>query len=372
MFSVLVCLKPVCRSFPLVILFFRDSRKCVSGNFAGLGNKKEKVLWSDVQEKSTEQYSESECQKTPVLMDEISENILNEKAQPAVPNANSTVYNLIPKDHSCRKLLNRQIKPTVREYACSEVEMKNRLHQNASQQVAEKLENREDAATKKKMTKVKWMFHAARSWISNCEFLTWIFQDPDSPSSFGSAHVSHQTLFPSNSKKPSRETRMQRKTREDILIANLPDEYLKNHEQFKKFGSIIVQKREAIEKSASEKPLQPSPLRCLPGKAWEKVWTIEIVSTLWFTSKWHDKSESSLPRDACGKIPLTTRDFRAGLEQRTPHARCSGSRKSKQPSGWMTSPFNSYGSKISLTAKNWIWWWHQCWWFKDHMDCPVF
>ena len=45
-----------------------------------------------------------------------------------------------------------------------------------------------------------------------------IFQDPDSPSSFGSAHVSHQALFPSSSKKPSRESRMQRNTREDMSI----------------------------------------------------------------------------------------------------------------------------------------------------------
>ena len=35
-----------------------------------------------------------------------------------------------------------------------------------------------------------------------------IFQDPDSPSSSGSTHVSHQALVPSSSKKPSRESRM--------------------------------------------------------------------------------------------------------------------------------------------------------------------
>ena len=43
-----------------------------------------------------------------------------------------------------------------------------------------------------------------------------IFQDPDSPSSFGSAHVSHQALIPSSSKKPGHESRMQRNTRKDM------------------------------------------------------------------------------------------------------------------------------------------------------------
>ena len=45
-----------------------------------------------------------------------------------------------------------------------------------------------------------------------------IFQDPDSPSSFGSAHASHQALITSSSRKPSRESRMQRNTREDMSI----------------------------------------------------------------------------------------------------------------------------------------------------------
>ena len=45
-----------------------------------------------------------------------------------------------------------------------------------------------------------------------------IFQDPDSPTSFGSAHVPHQALIPSSSKKPSRESRMQRNIREVMSI----------------------------------------------------------------------------------------------------------------------------------------------------------
>ena len=45
-----------------------------------------------------------------------------------------------------------------------------------------------------------------------------IFQAPDSPSSFGSAHVSHQAIVTSSSRKPSRESRMHRNTREDTSI----------------------------------------------------------------------------------------------------------------------------------------------------------
>ena len=45
-----------------------------------------------------------------------------------------------------------------------------------------------------------------------------IFYDPDSPSSFGSAYVPHQALVTSSSRKPSRESRMQRNTREDMSI----------------------------------------------------------------------------------------------------------------------------------------------------------
>ena len=45
-----------------------------------------------------------------------------------------------------------------------------------------------------------------------------VFQDPDSPSSFGSAHVSHQTLIPSSAKNLGRKSRMQRNTRQDVSI----------------------------------------------------------------------------------------------------------------------------------------------------------
>ena len=45
-----------------------------------------------------------------------------------------------------------------------------------------------------------------------------IFQDLDSPSSFGSAHVSQQPLITSSSRKPSREPEMPRNTRENMSV----------------------------------------------------------------------------------------------------------------------------------------------------------
>ena len=121
-------------------------------------------------------------------------------------------------------------------------------------------------------TKVEWFFYAAWSGISNSEFITgsnseitrtigihWRFenlQDPDSQSSFGSVHVSHQALMPSSSKMPSRESRMQRNTREDMsipeafLIVNLPEEHLKNSRSMA--ASSGIQRREGVEKGWSE------------------------------------------------------------------------------------------------------------------------
>ena len=83
-----------------------------------------------------------------------------------------------------------------------------------------------------------------------------------------------------------------------------PTECLKNHTMVQEIWQHHrrCRKREGIEKSVGEEPLQPSPLRCFPGKAKEKVWTTNIVSSLWLTSRWHDKSESSLTGDACGKF----------------------------------------------------------------------
>ena len=84
-----------------------------------------------------------------------------------------------------------------------------------------------------------------------------IFQDPDSPSSFGSAHVSHQALLTSSSRKPSRESRMQRKTRGDMSIPGsgfdcqsarrVPEEL--HYDSRNSAASSGIQRREGIEQS---------------------------------------------------------------------------------------------------------------------------
>ena len=102
-----------------------------------------------------------------------------------------------------------------------------------------------------------------------------IFQGPDSPSSFDTAHVSHQALIPSSCKKPSRESRMQRNTLEDIsiprsvfdcqLARRVPEELHNNSRNLT--ASSGIQRREGIEKSGCEKSLQPTPSPCFSGKA---------------------------------------------------------------------------------------------------------
>ena len=105
-----------------------------------------------------------------------------------------------------------------------------------------------------------------------------IFQDPDSQSSFGIAHVPHQALITSSSRKPCRESRMQRNTREDTSIpgnvlncqpARRVPEELHNDSRHLVIPSGI-QRREGIEKSGSEEPLQSTPLPCFSVRAREK------------------------------------------------------------------------------------------------------
>ena len=100
-----------------------------------------------------------------------------------------------------------------------------------------------------------------------------IFQDPDLRSSFGSAHVSHQALVTSSSKKPSRDSKMQRNTREAMSIPGnvfdcqsarrVPEEL---HNDSRNLATPLgIQRREGFEKSGSEESLQPIPLPCFFG-----------------------------------------------------------------------------------------------------------
>ena len=180
---------------------------------------------------------------------------------------------------------------------CSDLEIKNRLHQECherSSQEIEELKRRcckeENGVTQQKMNEysmqhdqesrtLSLLRDQIRKLTERMEFIedSRIFQDPDSPSSFGSAHVSHQALIPSNSKQPCRESRMQRNTREDMSIPGSVFDcqparrvLAEFHYDLRNLASSGTHKREGIEKSGSEEPLQPIPSPCFSGKAKEK------------------------------------------------------------------------------------------------------
>ena len=155
--------------------------------------------------------------------------------------------------------------------------MKNRLHQECytrSCQEIEELKRRcykeENGVTQQKMNEysmqhdqesrtLSLLRDQIRKLTERLEFIedSKIFQDPDSPSSFGSAHVSQQALIPSSSKKPCRESRMQRNTREDMSIPGsvfdcqparqVPEEL---HDDVRNLAAASsgIQRREGIEK----------------------------------------------------------------------------------------------------------------------------
>ena len=103
--------------------------------------------------------------------------------------------------------------------------------------VAENLKNWKDAAIKRKILKNSedWKIFTQPDQESRTasrlrdqvrrlpELLVFvedskIFYDPDSPSSYGSAYVSHQALITSSSREPSRDIGMLRNTREEMSI----------------------------------------------------------------------------------------------------------------------------------------------------------
>ena len=181
---------------------------------------------------------------------------------------------------------------------CSELELKDRLHQECYARSCQELEEprrrcskEENAVTRQKLNEYSVQHDQESRTVSlsrdqirksqqRLEFVeeSKIFQDPDSPSSFGSTYVPHQALVTSSSKKPSRESRMQRNTREDVSFPGsvfdchfalrvLEESY---NDSRNLAASSEIQRREGIEKSGSEEPLQPIPLLCFLAKAGEK------------------------------------------------------------------------------------------------------
>ena len=104
------------------------------------------------------------------------------------------------------------------------------------------------------------------------------FYDPDLLSSFDCTYVPHQGLVTSSSKtKP----RMISGSVFDCQLARrVPQEFFSDSRSLS--ASSGIQRREGIEKSGSEEPLQPVPSSCISGKA-QEVWTTEIVSSLRLT-----------------------------------------------------------------------------------------
>ena len=185
-----------------------------------------------------------------------------------------------------------------------------------------------------------------------------IFQEPDSSSSFDSAHVSHQALLISSYIKLSRGSRMQRNTRGLMSILgtdfgcqparrDLNDLHNNSNNLAASQGFL---RREGIEKSVSEESLQSISLPCIQGRAGQRKsrrWKLSYVYDklpcfgYWHLySKRHDNAELSFLGDVSGKIPwphgISELDFevpnRSLLEGEESHARATvhqGNRNAK-------------------------------------------
>ena len=211
-----------------------------------------------------------------------------------------------------------------------------------------------------------------------------VFQDPDSPSSFGSAHVSHQALIPSSSKKPSRESRMQRNIRVDMSIpgsvfwlSTCPTSIL---QWFMKFGGIIGDSERRRNWEQWEwRTIATNVFSLLFGKRKGKTSERQKLSQVYGSpsrgyrdlySKWHDKSEWSFLGDASGKIPrpygiseldceLTNRGLLEGEDSQIRLAVAQGNRSS-QIAGWPHHSKMNDRQRFPV-YEVWIWWWRQHW-----------
>ena len=110
-------------------------------------------------------------------------------------------------------------------------EMRSHLRQESHARSCQEKEKLKDAAVKRKTQQDLDELTTQRNQDSfneqvrelqeRLEFIdhSRIFQDPDSPSSYGSTHISHQARIASSSRKPSREPRTPRITRADMSIS---------------------------------------------------------------------------------------------------------------------------------------------------------
>ena len=133
-------------------------------------------------------------------------------------------------------------------------------------------------------------------------------------------HVSGQAHISSSSRRPGRESRLQRNTREDVSI---PGDAIdcqparrdldELHDTSKNLEtSLGILRKEGMEKSGSEEPLQSMFLPCFQERAREKglddrncfmSMTNHATGIGTLYSKWLNNSELTFLGDASGKIP---------------------------------------------------------------------
>ena len=158
-----------------------------------------------------------------------------------------------------------------------------------------------------------------------------IFHDPDSPSSYDSTYVLHQALTTSSSRKPSREVGMLRNTLENMCFPGKVfdcQHARRAHDELHSDSRNLatptgIKRREGIEKSGSEEPLQWIPLSCFQGRARQKrpdggkcrvSMTDHAAGIGTCTQKWHDNSELSLFGDRSENIPWPSGISKLGRE----------------------------------------------------------
>ena len=205
-----------------------------------------------------------------------------------------------------------------------------------------------------------------------------IFHDPDSLSSYDSTYAPHQALISSSSNKSRRESRMLRNTWEFLSISGNVFDYQsvrpvpeESHNDSRNLATPSgIQKREGIEKSGSEEPLQTIPLPCFSVRAKEKKSRWKKLSYVYnqpcrvywdLHSKWHDNSELSFLGDASGKFH-DHNEFQSWIVNFRREV-CSKAKNPTVALQWIKEIEADKSLDDLITPKsimkNWIWWWRQ-------------
>ena len=281
---------------------------------------REKVLWSMLQSRYQGKVDGTvlgvilyRLTKNSLLMNEISEDILNEELNniflvkiqfranvsplsttkfwnDEIQNTHNSSHNVSfnLKDYNNWNIFNGQIKLSVREYIwVVNWRWENVFTRIATQEVAKNLKNWERSCYREQKTeKLRRLkeFLMQDDQESRTVSLTWtigtnwrlkkILYDPDSPSSYDSTYVPHQALTTSSSRKSSREIGMLRNAREDVSIPwNVCDcqHARRDYDELHNNSRNLALRSEGIEKIESEEPLQSTPLPCFSVRARQKV-----------------------------------------------------------------------------------------------------